>query len=129
MKLDFACMRDILLTLESMLQPDKSGNMKPVRVSELCEAMNESPFSDGIIAAHVRYLFEMGALKPGSLYVDADIEDIDDISYPDGYALLENLRKPDAVEVLYKVFTHVMPNNVAEIINEFNKTKAYLLEK
>lgn len=129
MKVDFKCMRDIMLTLENILQPDETGIIAEISPSQLCLAMSDLNYSNGVILAHLQILFKCGALEQGSIWINETITNIADISYPDGYSLIENLRSPDAVELLYKVLINGLPEKVADVIKELNRTKADLLKQ
>ena len=129
MKLDFKCIRDIMLTLEKELQPDESGNIQRISADELCELMSKYKYKKGIIKAHLRFLFKSGALIPSAKYISEDMEGIEDIAYPDGYSLIENLRTPDAIELLYKAMLAGMPEKISDFFKQIDRTRSDLLQQ
>ena len=129
MKLDFKCIRDIMLTLEKELQPDESGNIQRISADEICELMSKYKYKNGVIKAHLRFLFRSGALIPSDKYICEDIEGIEDIAYPDGYSLIENLRTPDAIEILYKAMLSGMPEKLSDFFNQIDRTRSDLLKR
>lgn len=129
MKLDFKCIRDIMLTLEKELQPDDSGDMQCISADELCELMSKYKYKSGIIKAHLRFLFKSGALIPAEKYINDDVEGIADIAYPDGYSLIENLRSPDAIELIYKAVLAGMPEKLSDFLKQIDRTRSDLLQR
>ena len=129
MKLDFNCIRDIMLTLEDCLQPDDSGIMQGIGADELCELLSHKNYSKGTVKAHLRFLYDSNALIPLEKYIDDDCAGVADISYPEGYAFLERLRPPDAVEVVFKTFLAAMPDKLSDFIKEIDRTKLDLLKQ
>lgn len=129
MKLDFKCIRDIMLTLEKELQPDDNGIMTRISADYLCKLMSvKYKYPNGIIKAHLRFLFKSGALTPSEKYINEDMEGIEDITYPDGYSLIENLRSPDAIEVIYKVMLAGMPEKLSDFLKQIDRTRSDLLK-
>lgn len=124
MKLDFNCMRDIMLTLETALQPDDNGMIDEISPSDLWSLMSDKGYSKGIIIKHLEYLIMSGALIKGSKWINEDIDNVADIAYPEGYSLIENLREPDIIERLYKLALIGLPDKVSDIVKELNQKKS-----
>lgn len=124
MKLDFNCMRDIMLTLEENLQPNDSGVICEISPSDLCDLMSDKEYSKGIIIKHLEYLCISGALIKGSKWISEDLDNIADIAYPEGYALIENLRQPDIIERLYELALIGLPEKVSDIVKALNCKKS-----
>ena len=124
MKLDFGCMRDIMLTLEKELQPNDNGVICEISPSDLCELMSDKEYSKGIIIKHLEYLCISGALIKGSQWINEDLDNIADIAYPEGYALIENLRKPDIIERLYELALIGLPEKVSDIVKALNRKES-----
>ena len=129
MKIDFKCIRDIMLTLEKELQPDDDGEMQCISADELCELMSKYKYKNGMIKAHLKILFRSGALIPSEKYINEEMEGINDIAYPDGYSLIENLRSPDAIELIYKAMLAGMPENLSDFIKQIDRTRSDLLQR
>lgn len=129
MKLDFKCMRDIMLTLGKELQPDDNGNMQRISANELYQLMLKHKYSKGVVLAHLKFLFEYGALIPSKKYINETVQGVCGISYPDGYSLIEKLRSPDVVEIMYKILLSGMPEKLSDFIKQIDRTQSDLLKQ
>lgn len=80
MKLNPDCIRDILLTVESLMVPDLDGETDYITVDELSQHPTLSGYQKNEIAYTVRNLFDEKMLKSGKTYIHETIPHIVDIT-------------------------------------------------
>lgn len=91
MKLNPDCIRDILLTVESLMVPDVDGETDNITVDELSQHTSLSGYQINEIAYTVRKLFDEKMLKSGKTYIHETIPRIVDIT-PKGVQFIEATR-------------------------------------
>lgn len=91
MKLNFDCVRDIMLYLEDELVLDEGGDVIPLRPEQVARSEALSSYQYSEVLYCIRQLFASGALEAGVPNITQDIGDIMDIT-PTGHQFIKAIR-------------------------------------
>ncbi len=104
MNLNPYCIKDILITLEYVLEPDEFGRVESIQAEKLLELKPLDNYPTNVALYHIHQMFDHQLIKKGKMYINSKVPQISDIT-PQGHLLLKELKNKKSFEKFAKLLT------------------------
>lgn len=103
MRLNPDCIRDILLTIDTLAIPNTSGHVEEMRPEDIFTAMNSEKYTQNEVLYTISCLCEEGFLKKGKQFIIDSSPRIADIT-PKGYQFIDFTKSDDSWMCIKNLF-------------------------